>query len=118
MENGNGMSPRSRARLAGLFEALEGFPAAFGQVVVIGTLASSGDATITAHNILANENLYRLGFLIPLAAVGSHIVWTLLIYQLFAPVNRTIALLAAFVMLVGCAIQAALRWCISLRWSS
>ncbi|MBV9134522.1 MAG: DUF4386 domain-containing protein [Chloroflexi bacterium] len=106
MESASGISPRSRARLAGLFQALEGFPAAFGQVVVIGTLVSSGDPAVTAHNILANETLYRLGFLIPLAAVGFHIMWTLLMYQLFVPVNRTIALLATFVMLVGCAIQA------------
>ena len=107
MDSIAGMSPRARARLAGVFEALEGFPAAFGQVTVIGMLAVGGDAATTAHNFLANEGLYRLGFAIPLAAVGFHIVWTLLMYQLFLPVSRTVALLAMLVMLVGCAIQAA-----------
>ena len=107
MDSTGGMSPRGRARLAGVFEALEGFPAAFGQVVVVGMVAAAGDAATTAHNILANEGLYRLGFAVPLAAVGFHIVWTLLMYQLFLPVNRTLALLAMLVMLVGCAIQAA-----------
>ncbi len=95
MESIAGLAPRARARLAGVFEALEGFPAAFGQVTVIAMLAASGDAATTAHNILANEGLYRLGFAIPLAAVGLHIVWTLLIYQLFLPVNRTLALVAS-----------------------
>lgn len=101
-----GMSPRGKARLAGVFEALEGLPAAFGQTIVLGMLAVGGDAAATAHNILTQETLYRLGFTIPLLAVGFHIAWALLFYQLFKPVNRTINLLAVFAILVGCAIQA------------
>jgi hypothetical protein len=100
------LSPRAKARLAGVFEALEGLPAAFGQTIVLGMLAVGGDAAATAHNILTHEMLYRLGFAIPLLAVSFHIVWVLLFYQLFKPVNRTINLLAACVILVGCAIQA------------
>lgn len=101
-----GLAPSSRARLAGLFEALEGFPAVFGQVVVLGTLVVNGDAAATARNIQAHEALFRLGFAIPVLAVGFHIVRALLFYQLFTPVNRTIATLAAFAILVGCALQA------------
>ncbi len=100
------MTPRSKARLAGVFEALEGFPAAFGQTVVVGTLVVTGDAAATAHNIAANETLFRLGFAIPLIAVGAHIVLIVLFYQLFKPVSRTVNLLAFVAMLVGCAIQA------------
>lgn len=103
----DGISPRARARLAGLFEALEGFPAAFGQVVVVGTLVVANDAAATAGNILDHQVLYRLGFAIPLLAVGFHIVWALLMYQLLRVVNRTISVLAFSVILVGCAIQAA-----------
>jgi hypothetical protein len=33
----------------------------------------NGNSSATAHNIVANEGLYRLGFAIPLAAVGFHI---------------------------------------------
>ncbi len=101
-----GMSPRARARLAGVFEGLEGFPAAFGQTVVLGMLVVSGDAAATARNILAHEALYRIGFAVPLLAVGFHIAWVVLFYQLFRPVNSTINLLAAIAMLVGCAVQA------------
>lgn len=106
MEQIAGLSPRGKARLAGVFEALEGLPAAFGQTIVLGMVAVGGDAAATAHNILTHETLYRLGFAIPLLAVGFHITWVLLFYQLFKPVNRTINLLAAFAMLVGCAVQA------------
>lgn len=100
------MSPRGKARLAGVFEALEGLPAAFGQTVVLGILVVNGNAAITAQHILAHQTLYRLGFAIPLLAVGFHIAWILLFYQLFKPVNRTVNLLALVGMLVGCAIQA------------
>lgn len=101
------ISARTRARLAGVFEALEGFPAAFGQTVVFGSLVIAGDAAATAHNILANQTLFRLGFLIPLLAVGFHVVWAVLFFQLFSIVNRTVALIGLVAMLVGCAIQAA-----------
>ena len=101
-----GLSPRARARLAGAFEALEGLPAAFGQTIVLGLLVVTGNAAATAHNILAHETLYRLGFAIPLLAVAFHIAWAVLFYQLFRPVNETINLLATFAILVGCALQA------------
>ena len=100
------LSPRGRARLSGLLEALEGLPAAFGQTIVLGMLIVNGSAAATAHNILANEALYRLGFAIPLVAVGCHVAWALLISQLFGIVNRTINQLALYAILVGCAIQA------------
>lgn len=76
----------------------------FGQTIVLGMLAMNSSAT--AHNILANEGLYRLGFAIPLAAVGLHMAWALMIYQLFRVVNQTINQLALLVILVGCAVQA------------
>jgi uncharacterized protein DUF4386 len=101
------LSPRARARLSGVFQALEGLPAVFGQTIVLGMLVVNGNPSATAHNILANETLYQIGFAIPLLAVGFHITWALLIYQLFRVVNRTINQLALLVILVGCALQTA-----------
>src|SRR5215831_4711956 len=100
------LSPRGRARLAGVFEGLEGLPAAFGQTIVLGMLVVSGNAAATAHNILAHQALFRLGFAVPLLAVCFHVAWAALFYQLFRPVNRTINGLATFAILVGCALQA------------
>jgi hypothetical protein len=99
-------SPRLKARMAGVFELLEGVTSAFGQVVVLGRLVVAGDAAATANNILAHEPLFRLGFASSLIGVACHIVWTLLFYDLLKPVNRSLSLLAAFVSLVVCAIQA------------
>jgi hypothetical protein len=99
-------SPRSLARMAGVFQGLEGVTATFGQVIVLGRLVVFGNAEATAANILEHERLFWLGFASSLIGVIFHIIWALLLYYLFRPVNRRVSLLAAFVILVGCAIQA------------
>ena len=100
------MSPRAKARLAGIFEALEGTASAGGQVLILGRIVVPGDATATAHNILANEFLFRVGFLSSLAGVAFHLAWGLLIYQILKPVNKTVSALAAFMVLITSAMQA------------
>jgi hypothetical protein len=99
-------SPRFRARLAGVFQFLEGLTSAFGQVFILGKLVVQADAAATANNILANEPLFRLGFASSLIAVVFHIAWALLLYDLLKPVNRSVSLFATFVILVACALQA------------
>jgi hypothetical protein len=99
-------SPRSLARMAGVFQLLEALTAGFGQVIVRDRLVVSGNAASTAANILGHEGLFWLGFASSLIGVVFHIVWALLLYDLLKPVNRRLSLLALFVILVGCAIQA------------
>lgn len=99
-------SPRSRARMAGVFQLLESLTATFGQVIVLGKLVVSGNAAATAANILGHERLFWLGFASSLVAVVFHIVYALLYYDLLKPVNRRVSLLALLVLLVASAIQA------------
>ena len=99
-------SPRARARLAGVFEALEGLTSSVGQVLILGGLIVSGDAAATATNILAHETRFRLGFAISLLGVAFHVAWVALFYDLFKPVSRRLSLLTAFVGLTVCAMQA------------
>jgi hypothetical protein len=99
-------SPRFQARMAGVFQFFEGLTSAGGEVAILGGLVVTGSATATAANILAHEQLFWLGFASSLIAVAFHLVWALLFYDLFKPVNRRISLLATFVILVGCAMQA------------
>jgi uncharacterized protein DUF4386 len=97
-------SSRLKARIAGVFQLLEALTATFGQVIVIG-LVVAGNAAATAANMLGHEGLIWLGFASSLIGVAFHIAWALLFYELLKPVNRSLSLLAAFVILVGCAIQ-------------
>lgn len=100
------VSPRFKARLAGVCQLLEAITTAYGQVIVLGKLVVADSAAATAANILEHEQLFWLGFTSSLIGVAFHIAWTLLMYELLKPVNRSLSLLAAFVMLVGCGIQA------------
>ena len=100
------LSRRSWARIAGLCESLEGAACAYGQVIILGRLIVFGSAASTAANVLAHERLLWVGFASSVVAVGLHLAWAALFYELFKPVSKRIARLAAFVILVGCAIQA------------
>jgi hypothetical protein len=72
--------------------------------IVRGKLVVYGDAAATAHNILTHEMLFRWAFAGDVIAATLYIAYTLLLYKLFRPVNSSLALLAAFFSLVGCAI--------------
>jgi uncharacterized protein DUF4386 len=88
MERITEASPHSLARMAGVFQLLEGLTATFGEVVVLGRLVVFGNAAATAANILGHERLFWLGFASSLIGVVFHFAWALLIYDLLKPVNR------------------------------
>jgi Domain of unknown function (DUF4386) len=106
MEQTAETSPRFKARMAGVCQLMEAVTAAFGGVIIPGKLVVAGNAAATAANILGHERLFWLGFVLSIIGVGFHIAWALLMYELLNPVNRSLSSLAAFVILVGCAIQA------------
>src|ERR1700693_2870434 len=99
-------SPRFKARMAGVCQLMEAVTAATGQVFIPGKLVVAGNAAATAANILGHERLFWLGFVLSLIGVAFHIAWAFLMYEVLKPVNKSLSLLAAFVILVGCAIQA------------
>lgn len=100
------MSPRSKARLAGVFQLLEGATSTIGQVFILGKVVVIGNAAATAAGILGHEQLYWWGFASSIIGAICHVVWALLMYDLMKVVNRSVSLLAAFVIIVGCAMQA------------
>jgi len=101
------MSPRSKARITGLLYLLAGEAYSFAEFSVRGKLVVPGDAAATAQNILTHQSLFRLGFAADLVSAVLFIAVTLLFYNMFKPVNRPLALLAAFFSLTGCIIGAA-----------
>lgn len=111
-------SPRLWARIAGAFYLVTILMGVFAEVVVRGALVVRDDAAATATNILAHEPLYRLGLAADLAMIACYIAVTLLFYDLFRPVGRSLSLLAAFFSLVGLAFLAVNSLNPWPRWSS
>ena len=92
--------------MAGVFQLLEAVTASFPGVFVLGRLVVDGNAAATAVNIVGHERLFWLGFASSLIGVACHVAWALLMYELLKPVNKSLSLLAAFFVLVCCAMQA------------
>jgi hypothetical protein len=63
-------------------------------------LLVESDAAATARNILAHEQLFRIGILGDLIYCAGIVVLLTALYVIFSPVNRGLALLAAFWRLV------------------
>ena len=78
--------------------------AALGAIVTKG-IAVPNDAAATANNILAHVNAYRAGLAFDLISNLVYIALTALLFGLFRPVDRTLAVLAAFFGLAGCTVQ-------------
>lgn len=89
-------SPRSRARITGAVYLL------FFLTAVVGAIVAPG----TANDIVAHEGSFRLGFALSLISTVCYVAVTALFYQLFKHVSRSLALVAAFMSLVGCAVGA------------
>jgi len=98
-------SPRSKARLAGLFYLLYSAMGTWGYFLTQGFVVGD-DAAATAANILANVTLFRLAIAANLVSAACYLVVAVFLYDLFKPVDRTVSLLAAFFNLTSCAIGA------------
>src|SRR3989440_7976918 len=79
----------------------------FATAIVPAIVVVSGDAAATAHNIQTHELLYRLGLVAHLVVTVTNVPLALIFYELFKVVNRKLALLDAFFILVATAIEAA-----------
>ena len=96
-----------KARLAGLLWLLVIVLGIFAEKFVRGGLIVSGNAAATATNVLASEQLFRLGILADLAATGAYIGATFLVYELMKPVSRSVSLFSALLGLAGSVVMIA-----------
>ncbi len=79
----------------------------FAEFYVRRQLIVPGDATLTAQNIAASAQLFRLGIISDLATLVCDVTLVAALYVVLKPINRNLALLAAFWRLVECSIAAA-----------
>ena len=97
-------SLRFKARAAGIFNLLM-LP--IGAIPYLGgRMPASSDAAVVTSNLLAHSSTVYLGFVSDLLVVATYVAVTVLYYELFKPVSRTVSLAAALFSLIGCSVQA------------
>ena len=95
------ISQRKAARLAGFFYLLVFVFGIFANYFVRMGLKVIGNATETAENIVANDFLYRLGFVSDLLIAVCWFLLGFALYVVLKPVNKNIALLMLLSFLAG-----------------
>ncbi len=100
------IAPRTLALIGGVGLLLIAFLASFAQFGVVKALVVPGDAAATVANLVASEGLFRAGIAAFLVALMLDIVLAWALYQLLAPVNRSLALLTAWLRVAFAAVFA------------
>src|SRR5438876_10863932 len=95
-------APKRTARIAGVLFLLTILTGVFAQFFVSDRLVVWGDAAATATNILRSRSLYQWSFTIYMLEMAFQVATTALFYLLLRPVNRSVALIALCLGLLGC----------------
>ncbi len=93
-------SQRKAARVVGFTYLFAMATAVFAEFYVNGQLIVYDNAAETARNIMAHERLFRLGIASNLITFATDVVLLTALYVVLKPVNRSLALLAAFWRLI------------------
>ncbi len=99
-----GPAQHTGAKVAGSLYLLIMVTGIFAEFYARGRLIVPGDAVQTARNIAASELLFRIGIVSDLIKFPGEIILVLALYVVCKPINRNVALLAAFWRLAECSI--------------
>lgn len=98
-ERAIGTPPQVYARAAGLIYLIIAIMAPFGEFFVRQRLIVPGNAVATGANIVASESLFRAGFASDLVVFVFEVALAAVLYVLFRPVSRILALVMSFARL-------------------
>lgn len=88
-------------RFIGLLYLLVIILAGFSQGYVRGSIYVPGDSVETANRILENLSLFRIGIVSDLLAFMIDAIISVLLYQLFKPYNKSLAMIMASLRLIA-----------------
>ena len=92
-------SPQVYAKVAGVIWLIVALLAPFAEFFVRQGLIVPGNVAATAENIVASQSLFRAGFATDLVVFVIEVALAAVLYVLFRPVSRTLALVMAFARL-------------------
>ena len=95
---------RTAAKVAGSIYLIAMATSMFAELYLRDSMIVPRDAAQTALNIAAAERFFRLSSVIHLLTFATDAVMAVALYTILKPVNRSLALLAAFWRLADCAI--------------
>lgn len=95
---------RTAAKVTGVVYLVAMATSMFAEFFLRGPLMVRGDAVQTVLNIAAAERLFRISSVIHLLTFATDAILAVALYTILKPVNRHLALLAAFWRLADCAI--------------
>lgn len=98
---GRAESVQTYARIAGVLLLVSIVAGGFGESYAPATLIVPGNASATAHNLIASDQLFRLGFLAYLLEAVCDVALAWLLYVLLRPVHANLALLALLFRLLA-----------------
>jgi hypothetical protein len=101
MKKVNDLMKKSQVRIIGLLYLAVIIFAGFSQGYVRGTFVISGNAVATANNIIENATLFRLGLTTDLIAFLLDAVISVMLYQMFKPFNKNLAMVSAALRLIA-----------------
>ena len=106
MDATSAVSARKLARIAGALYLINILGGAFA-IGVVPALLLVADPGMTAQNIQTHELLYRSALVAHVVVTVTNVPLAMIFYELFKVVNRRLALLDAFFILVATSIEAA-----------
>jgi hypothetical protein len=95
---------KRNARIAGLLYLMIIVFGIFAEFVVRSGHVVRNDATATANNIMANEWLFRFGFVCDIICQTSHFFLVLVLYMMFKPFSKNAVLVMVSCVLVSVSI--------------
>jgi hypothetical protein len=95
---------RTAAKVAGCIYLIAMATSMFAELYLRGSLIVPRDAVQTALNIAASERFFRISSVIHLLTFATDAMLAVALYTILKPINRSVALLAAFWRLADCAI--------------
>ena len=98
------LPPIMYAKLAGVLYLIIIVCGISSEVFIRSTLIVAGDSAATVGNILAQESLFRLGFISDVIMLISDVAIAVIFYILLKPVSKTLAIMAAAFRLIQAAI--------------